>query len=130
MGKGDKPMQTMNGKLYKIGQLRFLGSLIGIVPIDCPAAEHAKPHSQSWIKGKLAMSKELEDLKLADEHIREAEERIDKQEALVQHLAADGHDTSNAEALLQTFRDTLTTYLDHRKLIIKKLDAQSNEPAA
>ena len=78
------------------------------------------------------MSKELEDLKLADEHIREAEERIDKQKALVQKLAADGHDTSNAEALLQTFRDALTAYLDHRELIIEnwmrsRTNRQNNE---
>jgi hypothetical protein len=67
------------------------------------------------------MSREQEHLDQANQHIREAEERIARQEAIVRELATDGHDTHNAEALLQIFRDTLARMKEHRDSIIAKI---------
>lgn len=67
------------------------------------------------------MSQEQQHLDQANQHVREAEERIAKQEALVRQLAADGHDIRDAEALLQAFRDTLAGMKEHRDLIKTEL---------
>ncbi len=75
------------------------------------------------------MSSEQGHLKLADEHIRQAKERIAGQEALIQDLAARGHDTRMAESLLRTFVEALSAMRDHRGLIIDELDREARKAA-
>ncbi len=75
------------------------------------------------------MSSEHEHLKLADKHIYEARERIAGQEALIQELAAQGHDTRMAESLLETFVEALSAMRDHRRLIIDELDREARKAA-
>jgi hypothetical protein len=50
---------------------------------------------------------------------------IARQERRVAELKRDGHDTSLAEDLLQTFRDCQVSHEDHRKLIKEELAAAS-----
>ncbi len=52
---------------------------------------------------------------LAEHHLREAEARVARQEALVAELTLHGHDTSLSEALLDTMRATLELMRDHVK---------------
>lgn len=71
------------------------------------------------------MPNEQEHLALADQHIREAEERIARQEMLISAMAAAGHDTHDAETLLRTFYEVLATFQKHRRLIVAELAKQA-----
>lgn len=51
-------------------------------------------------------------LLIARRHVAEGEERVRRQEALLQELARDGHPTTEAEALLDTMRKTLELMRD------------------
>jgi hypothetical protein len=67
--------------------------------------------------GEEEMTREQEHLDEANQHIRETEERIANQEAIVRKLATDGHDTRRAENLLQIFRNLLASLKEHRDSI-------------
>jgi hypothetical protein len=64
---------------------------------------------------------EQEHLRKADTDIAEARQRIERQHALVAHMAGNGHDTAMAKELLQTMRETLVAMEEHRDQIIKEL---------
>ena len=49
------------------------------------------------------------------------EERILKQRDLILHLHAGGHETREAERLLQLVQRTLTQWQDHRLLILQRI---------
>ena len=65
---------------------------------------------------------EEDSLAMADRHIRESRERIAKQEGIIGDLTANGHDTVTAMALLQTYRETLNSFVDHRIVIVEELE--------
>jgi hypothetical protein len=50
----------------------------------------------------------LEHLAMAERHVTEGEQRIDKQRALIARLQHDGHNTDAALALLERFQELLT----------------------
>jgi hypothetical protein len=58
----------------------------------------------------------------ADRHIAESEERRARQMKLVQRLAAGGHDTTEAQRLLDNITDLLVTVRAHRRLIVRRLE--------
>ena len=62
-------------------------------------------------------------LAMTERHIREAEERIVAQEAIVSRLEADGHDRAAARAreILATFRRTLEVAYEHRRLELEEI---------
>jgi hypothetical protein len=66
-------------------------------------------------------AKETGHLADAVRHIADGEVRLNDQETLVRRLAADGHDRTAAQKLLDTFRDTLATMRMHRALILQEL---------
>lgn len=70
------------------------------------------------------MPNETAHLALADRHIVEAEERIARQLEIIAELARDGHSTATAEALLTTFRATLTGMKAHRLSILDEIERQ------
>jgi hypothetical protein len=64
-------------------------------------------------------------LRKAEADLVAARERIKRQEELMSPLQEHGHDTSTAQSVLQTMRDTLTLMEEHRALILDGLAAKS-----
>ena len=60
---------------------------------------------------------ELEQLDLADKHIREAEVRISHMRSTLQEELASGFDTKEAERAVQAALDSLDVFREHRGLI-------------
>jgi hypothetical protein len=60
-------------------------------------------------------------LELANKHVAEGQKRIEAQLALVARLARDGHDTVQAQSLLQQFEETLALQIETRERIIDEL---------
>ena len=58
-------------------------------------------------------------------HIALGERHIAAQRGIIAELAHDGHDTSQAEALLATFEQTQCLHLEDRDRIRKELDDAS-----
>lgn len=65
-----------------------------------------------------------ETIALALRHVNEAEQRVEKQQAVVTALRRDGRDTTDAERLLATFRDTLAVMREHLEYEQSKLDVE------
>ncbi len=57
-------------------------------------------------------------LALSERHIAEGEQRVAEQIALIEQLARDGHDTTDAQALLETLQQSLALMYDHRQQIL------------
>jgi hypothetical protein len=53
------------------------------------------------------------ELKMVQRHVREGEDIVTRQEALVQILQDDGHDSRIAEELLLVYRKTLANHYEH-----------------
>lgn len=64
-----------------------------------------------------SMDRTLAALAQADQHVAESRQRIAKQQALVNQLERDGHDSTMAKALLQEFRHSLQLHLIGRATI-------------
>jgi arginine repressor len=60
-------------------------------------------------------------LALIDSHIAEGEERLARQQNLVERLKAQGQDTTQAESLLDNIADLLNTARVQRLLILERL---------
>jgi hypothetical protein len=58
---------------------------------------------------------------ICERHIADGERTIARQEALIAGLKADGHSTTMAERLLETFRGHLRAHRMHRDLILKTI---------
>ena len=56
-------------------------------------------------------------LQKATDDISAASDRIQRQEALIKELAAEGHDTSTASELLVVLRGSLEAMIEHRGTI-------------
>lgn len=65
---------------------------------------------------------ELRALDKADLDIESASERIQRQTELVQEMERDGHDASLAVKLLATMKESLHAMIDHRALIVERID--------
>jgi hypothetical protein len=72
---------------------------------------------------------ELQHLALAEEAIARGERHIQREEQMISELDRDGHDTSEALALLETYRQTQAAHVAHRNLILQMLH-QKDEPDA
>ena len=59
------------------------------------------------------------DLGLASRHVADGEARVTQQTALIRELMQDGHDTTNAEALLQTLKETLALMYTHLETLTR-----------
>jgi len=72
---------------------------------------------------------EEQHLALADRHIAKAKARIARQSALIERIAATGHDTSQAERLLQEMERALDPMYVHRMQIMRELSdlSRANE---
>jgi hypothetical protein len=62
------------------------------------------------------------DLDRAGLHIAQGERRIAEQILLIEWMRKKGHDTADAERLLQNFEQTLDTWRDHRWLIAEAIE--------
>lgn len=62
-------------------------------------------------------SSEDEHLVQAQRHVGEAEQRVAQQRRLIAQLAADGHDTAEAEKFLETLIQALAAMREHLQLI-------------
>ena len=62
-----------------------------------------------------------EELRLVEQHISETEDSIVRQLQLIEHLAADGHDTRDAEELLQVLEQSLAAAHEHRQLLLAEI---------
>jgi hypothetical protein len=60
-------------------------------------------------------------LELANKHVAEGQKRVEAQLALVVKLGRDGHDTSQAKALLRQFEETLALQIQTRDRIVQEL---------
>ena len=65
---------------------------------------------------------EQEHLGRAERDISEGESRITRQIILIEQMRLDGHDTTEAENLLRTLRDTLVVWQGHRDEILRDLE--------
>lgn len=65
----------------------------------------------------------------AERHISEGEQRIAGQKALIEQLAVDGRDTTEASNLLVVLQDTLTLMLEHRQQILREMAGKSEDIA-
>ncbi len=70
----------------------------------------------------LDRERELQRLSEADQHITNAEAAVTRQMVKLDELRRDAHDTSEAEATLKAFQDTLQTLREHRELILKTIE--------
>ena len=66
-------------------------------------------------------------LKKADVDIEEGWQRIRTQEDRVRELEAGGHDTGQAERLVDLLKQTLVEWERHRTLIIQRIDYLQHE---
>jgi ribosomal protein S4E len=65
-------------------------------------------------------------LELARKHVREGEERVRRQQALVERLRAGGHDMREALALLATLQDTLALmYADLERQVLRHRELEA-----
>ena len=67
------------------------------------------------------MADELAHLAQVDQHIAGAKERIDKQQKLIERLAAEGHGVRDAEGLLSALTGVLSAFESYRRLILNQL---------
>jgi len=67
------------------------------------------------------LSKEEFDLDTAERHITAAEHRIGAQALRVESLRKGGHDTKEAERLLEAMRQMTTQLHQHRELILQQI---------
>jgi hypothetical protein len=67
------------------------------------------------------MADELARLAQADQHIAGAKARVDKQQKLIERLAAEGYSVRNAEGFLFALIGLLSAFESHRRLILDRL---------
>lgn len=65
-----------------------------------------------------------EELAMAVGHVRDAEKRVLKQEALITRLQAGGHPSEQAVELLNTFNITLDLMRDHLQTIEVEIETE------
>src|SRR5262245_4747634 len=100
------------------------------------AARQRRPCSMGVWSGRGAgccsedvMADPWDHLEQANRHIERAEERVERQRRLVAKLAADGHDSSAAAALLATMTQSLTHMYEHRRTIEAEIAVEAGKPA-
>ena len=71
-----------------------------------------------------AMATERDHLVQANRHIARAQDMVSEQHALIERMAEHGHDTTLAEAVLETMRTTLDRMHEHRELIEKAIASE------
>ena len=64
-------------------------------------------------------------LAAAQQHVSEGERRVAHQRALLQELAADGHDTTAAETFLGTLLESLDVMREHLQQILAERAGQA-----
>jgi hypothetical protein len=62
-----------------------------------------------------------DELNLVEQHISETEGSIMRQLQRIEHLAADGRDTHEAEELLRTLEQSLAASHEHRQLLLAEI---------
>lgn len=69
------------------------------------------------------MNRELlqDHLRLAERHVVQGAELVEKQRRLIERLARDGHDTAAARAVLQTFEETQAMHVADCARLSKEL---------
>ncbi len=67
------------------------------------------------------------ELAVADRHVAECQGRIARQVELVRELENDGHDTKEAENLLQVTKEGLPAIEAHRQHIVRELSPCSGD---
>ena len=66
--------------------------------------------------------KERQHLDRADADIAAGEGRVTEQIALIERLAVQGQNTTEAQKLLQSYQETLETWREHRQLIVEEIE--------
>jgi hypothetical protein len=67
----------------------------------------------------------LRHLELANGHVAEGFRRVEKQAALIAGLERDGHDTVQANDLLEQLETTLALQIEHRDRIVRELGGRN-----
>ncbi|MGC2782701.1 MAG: hypothetical protein WA397_02465 [Roseiarcus sp.] len=67
----------------------------------------------------------LRHLELANKHVSQGRQRVDRQAALIARLERDGHDTKQGKMLLEEMKITLALQIEDRDRILGEL-GQSN----
>jgi hypothetical protein len=91
--------------------------------------ENRKRGEKPWRAEPMNREMELQHLALAEKTIALGERHIQREEQMISELDRDGHDTSEALALLETYRRTQAQHVAHRNMLLKLLQ-QKDEPDA
>ena len=67
-------------------------------------------------------SRQLQHLEEAERHLLRGEQNITDQEERIEVLERDGHETTLARAVLETFLSTQMQFVAHRDQILRELD--------
>jgi len=94
-----------------------------------PATQSATTDIEAgrYMGGDMDLQDELEALAKADEDLRLADERIGHQQRLTEELRRDGYDVAAAVDLLAVLRETRSTMISHRQLILENIDRLKRE---
>ena len=63
----------------------------------------------------------LRQLELANKHVSQGQQRVDRQAALIARLERDGHDTKQGMMLLEEMKITLALQIEDRDRILREL---------
>ena len=75
------------------------------------------------VPDEMAKAQEHQDLLKAEAHVAEADARIEKQRAIIEKLASDGHPTETARQILTTMLHSRDAFEAHRRIISKDPDS-------
>lgn len=80
-------------------------------------------------RDRLTLATERDHLAAAQRDVLQGKRRIAEQVELLERLKRDGHDTGQAQVLLETFNQTLSAWRDHReqiRLTIARLEKEQS----
>ena len=72
---------------------------------------------------------ELDHLAVAERAVAQGERHIEREERMIADLDRDGHDTTQARALLATYRLTQADHVAHRNRLLKMLQQRNGSSA-
>ena len=73
------------------------------------------------------MDLEHEHLRDARQHVRDAKKRVAKQTSLLKELVKHGHDTRQAEELLNGMKQTLAAMEEHHALLVQRTSSKASD---
>jgi hypothetical protein len=74
------------------------------------------------------VTSEQEQLQESKLHVEQAQQRIEDQLALIEHLRSEGRGTAEAERLLATYLQVMETFRQHRDTLAARLQPPATKP--